>query len=42
MLFKEIIAVYIESSTKPTNTFCEQKEEFMILKQALHIVTTGL
>ena len=41
MLYREIIAVCSEIHTKYINTFCGQVE-FMNVKLAVHIVTTGL
>jgi hypothetical protein len=40
MLFRVIVAVYCENNTEHTDTLCEQI--FSILKQAVHLVTTGL
>ena len=42
MLYREIIAVYSEIHTKHINTLCGQNVEFMNVKLAVHIVTTGL
>jgi len=42
MLFKEIIAVCSEIHTKHINTLCGQNAEFLNVKLAVHIVTTGL
>jgi hypothetical protein len=41
MLFKEIIALCSENYTKHINTLCGQNEELLIVKQVVHIVTTG-
>jgi hypothetical protein len=32
MVFKEIIAVYYDNHTEPTNTLCGQNEYFLIIK----------
>jgi hypothetical protein len=32
MLFKEVIAVYSDSHTKPINTLCGQNAELLIIK----------
>jgi len=42
MLYREIIAVCSEIHKKHINTLCEQKVEFVKVKLAVHIVTTGL
>ena len=42
MLYREISAVCSEIHTKHINTLCGQNEEFLNVKQAVHIVTTGL
>ena len=42
MLYREIIAVYSEIHTKHINTLCGQNVEFVNVKLAVHIVTTGL
>jgi hypothetical protein len=36
MLFKEAVAVYCE------DTLCGQNEDFSVLKQVVHVVTTGI
>jgi len=42
MLYREIIAVCSEIHTKHINTRCGQNIEFVNVKLAVHIVTTGL
>jgi hypothetical protein len=42
MLFGETVGVYYENHMEHTNTLCEQNVEFSMLKQVVHIVTTGL
>ena len=42
MLYTLIIAVCSEIHTKHTNTLCGQNLEFVNVKLAVHIVTTGL
>jgi hypothetical protein len=42
MLFRKIIAVFSENRTKPTNTLRGQNAELLMLKEVVHIVTTGL
>jgi len=42
MLYREIIAVCSEIDTKPINIQCGQNVEFLNVKLAVHIVTTGL
>jgi len=42
MLCREIMAVCCEIHTKHTNTLCGQNVEFLNVKLAVHIVTTGL
>ena len=42
MLYREKIAVCAEIHTKHKNALCGQNEEFLNVKQAVHIVTTGL
>jgi hypothetical protein len=42
MLYSEIIAVCSEINTKQINTLCEQNVEFLNVKLAVHIVTTGI
>jgi hypothetical protein len=42
MLYREIIAVFSEIHTKHINTLCGQNVEFLNIKLAVHIVTTGL
>ena len=42
MLYREIIAVCSEIHTKHINTLCGQNVEFLNVKLAVHIVTTGL
>ena len=42
MLYREIIAVCSEIHTKHINTVGGQIVEFVIVKLAVHIVTTGL
>jgi len=41
MLYREIIAVFSEIHTKHINTLCGQKVEFVNVKLAVGIVTTG-
>jgi hypothetical protein len=42
ILFRETIVVYYENHKEHTNTLCEQKAEFRMLKQVTHIVTAWL
>jgi len=42
MLYREIMAVCSQVHTKHTNTLCGQNVEFLNVKLAVHIVTTGL
>jgi len=42
MLYREIIAVYSEIHTKHITTLSGQNVEFVNVKLAVHIVTTGL
>jgi hypothetical protein len=42
MLYGEIIAVCSEIHTKHINILCGHHEEFLNVKLAVHIVTTGL
>ena len=42
MLHREIIAVCSQIHTEPINTPCGQNVELLMLKLAVHIVTTGL
>jgi hypothetical protein len=42
MLFREKSAVYGENHTKHTNTLRRQNAALIMLKQAVHIETTGL
>ena len=42
MLCREIMAVCSEIHTKHINTVCGQNVEFLNVKLAVHIVTTGL
>ena len=42
MLYREIIAVCAQIHTKHTNTLCGQNVEFLNVKRAVYIVTTGL
>jgi DUF438 domain-containing protein len=42
MLYREIIVVYSQIHTKHINTVCGQNVELCNVKQAVHIVTTGL
>ena len=42
MLYREIIALCSQIHTKHTNTLCGQNVEFVSVKLAVHIVTTGL
>ena len=42
MLYREIITVCSEIHTKQMNTLCGQNGELLNVKQAVHIVTTGL
>ena len=41
MLYREIIAVCSQIHTKHVNTLCGQNVEFLNVKLAVHIVTTG-
>jgi len=42
MWYSEIMAVFSEIHTKHINTVCGQNVEFLKVKLAVHIVTTGL
>ena len=42
MLYREIIAVCSKIHTKHIDTLCRQNVEFVNVKLAVHIVTTGL
>ena len=42
MLYGEIIAACSDIRTKHINTLCGQNVEFVNVKLAVHIVTTGL
>ena len=42
MSYREIIAVCSEIHTKHINTVCGQNVEFLNVKLAVHIVTSGL
>jgi len=42
MLYREIIAVCSQISTKHINTLCGENAELLNVKLAVHIVTTGL
>jgi len=42
MLYREIIAACSDIRTKHINTLCGQNVEFVNVKLAVHIVTTGL
>jgi len=42
MLYMEIMAACSEIHTKHINTVCGQNVELLNVKQAVHIVTTGL
>ena len=42
MLYTEIIDVFSQIHTKHINTLCGQNVEFLNVKLAVHIVTTGL
>jgi hypothetical protein len=42
MMFKEIIAVYSENHIKPINNSVGEMQSYRLLKQVVHIVTTGL
>ena len=42
MLYREIIAVCSQIHTERINTLCGQNVEFVNVKLAVHIVTTGL
>jgi len=42
MLYREIIAVCSQIHTKHINTLCGQNVEFVNVKLAVHVVTTGL
>jgi hypothetical protein len=41
-LFKEIIAVYSENRTKPINKTVGEKQNYWLLKQVVHILTSVL
>jgi hypothetical protein len=41
MIFKEIITVYCENHMKHTNMFCWKNAEICLLKQGVHMITTG-
>jgi hypothetical protein len=41
-LFGETVAIYCGNHTEHTDTLCGQNAEFSVLKQVVHIVTTGL
>jgi hypothetical protein len=42
MLYREMIAPCSQIHTKHNNTLCEQNVEFVNVKLAVHMVTTGL
>jgi hypothetical protein len=42
MLFKEIIAVYCENHAEPTTNTLGKMLSYLLLKQVVHIVTSGL
>ena len=42
MPYREIIAVCSQINTKHINTLCWQNVEFLSVKLAVHIVSTGL
>jgi hypothetical protein len=42
MLYREVIAVCSQIHTKHINALCGQNVEFLNVKLAVHIVTTGL
>jgi len=42
MLYREIITVCSQFHTKHINTLCGQNVDFLNVKLAVHIVTTGL
>jgi len=42
MLYRELIAVCSQIHTKHINTLCGLNVEFLNVKLAVHIVTTGL
>jgi len=42
MVYREIIAVCSQIHTKHINTVCGMNVEFVNVKLAVHIVTTGL
>jgi len=42
MLYREIMTVYSEIHKEHINTLCRQNAELLILKLAVHIVTTRL
>ena len=42
MLYREIMAVCSQIQTKHINTLCGQNVELLNVKQAAHMVTTGL
>jgi hypothetical protein len=42
MLFRKTVAAYCENHMKHTNTLCEQDAGFIMSKQVVHILTTGL
>jgi hypothetical protein len=41
MLFNKITAVYFENRKTFIRTVCEQNAKLLIVKQVVHIVTTG-
>ena len=42
MLYREIMAVCSQIHTKHINTLCGQNVELLIVKPAVHILTTGI
>jgi hypothetical protein len=42
MLFRETVAVYCENRKERTDTLCEYYSDFSMLKQVVHIITTGI
>jgi hypothetical protein len=42
MVFGETVAVYCENHTERTDKLCGRMQRFSVLKQVVHIVTTGL
>jgi hypothetical protein len=40
--FKEIISVYYDNHMRPTNTLWAQTHRYILLRQVVHIITSGL